>query len=108
MYAIIQESGGQRKVQTGDEILVDLISDGAAAPGQQIVFDRVLVVGEVGGNATLGTPYVKGASVSADVVESLVLGEKIDVIHQRPKKTWKKKIGHRQKYTKVRVTAIKA
>lgn len=106
MYAIIEESGGQRTVATGDEILIDLVNSGGAAVGQAVTFEKVLVVGEVGGGAKIGQPYVAGASVKAEVVDPLVLGEKIDIHKQRPKKAYRKKQGHRQQYTLVKVTAI--
>lgn len=106
MYAIIEESGSQRKVLSGEEFLTDLVSEGKAAAGQKITFDKVLVVGEVGGEAKLGQPYVAGASVAAEVVEPVVLGEKVHIQKFRDKKTWQKKTGHRQQYTKVKVTAI--
>jgi large subunit ribosomal protein L21 len=106
MYAIIDEGGGQRKLAQGDEFLTDLRDAGEAKAGSTIVFDKVLLVGDVGGGAKIGTPYVPGAKVTCEVVESLVKGEKIDVHHFREKKAWKKKTGHRQPYTKVKVTSI--
>jgi large subunit ribosomal protein L21 len=108
MYAIIEESGSQRKVTQGDQILVDLLSEGNAKPGDPIHFERVLVVGDIGGDAKLGHPYVAGASVTAEVVEPLVKGEKLDIWHFREKKAWQRKQGHRQRYTLLKVTAIKA
>lgn len=107
MYAIIEESGSQRKVVQGDEILIDLEKSGEAKPGDTITFDKVLVVGELGGSAKLGKPYVQGASVTAEVVDPLVKGVKIDVWRFREKKAWQRKQGHRQKYTMVKVTQIK-
>ena len=106
MYAIIDESGAQRTVAQGDEFLVDLIGEGRAQVGQAVTFDRVLVVGETGGAAKVGRPYVPGATVTAEVVEPLVLGEKLDIHKFRPKKAYKKKTGHRQQYTLVKVSAI--
>lgn len=106
MYAIIEESGGQRIVAQGDEILVDLLDSGQAAVGKSVSFDKVLVIGETGGAAKVGQPYVAGASVKAEVVTPLVLGEKIDIHKYRPKKAYKKKQGHRQRYTLVKVSAI--
>ncbi|MBM4107643.1 MAG: 50S ribosomal protein L21 [Phycisphaerae bacterium] len=108
MYAIIEESGGQRKVEQGQEFLMDLLSDGAAKPGDTVTFDKVLVVGEAGGKAKVGLPYVPGASVTAQVVEPVVKGQKIHVWTFREKKTWQKKRGHRQQYTGVKVTGIVA
>jgi len=106
MYAIIEESGGQRTVAQGDEILVDLLNGGEAAVGQAVTFDKVLVVGEFGGGAKIGQPYIAGASVKAEVLDPLVLGDKIDIHKQRPKKANRKKQGHRQRYTLVKVSAI--
>lgn len=106
MYAIIEESGGQRRVVAGEEILVDLMEDGGAKPGQAVKFDKVLIVGEAGGSAKIGQPYVAGATVTGEVVEPLVQGVKVHIQKFREKKTWKKKTGHRQTYTRVKVTAI--
>lgn len=106
MYAIIEESGGQRKVVQGDDILIDLVDGGEAKAGQAVKFDRVLVIGEQGGEATLGRPYVAGASVTAEIVEPEVKGDKVHIYKIRPKKDSKRKTGHRQRYTRVRVTAI--
>jgi large subunit ribosomal protein L21 len=106
MYAIIEESGGQRKVMQGEEILVNLMDGGEIAKGQKVTFDKVLVVGEVGGDAKLGQPYVPGASVSAEVTEPVVMGEKLDIQYFSTKKAFQKKIGHRQRFTQVKVTAI--
>jgi large subunit ribosomal protein L21 len=106
MYAIIEDSGSQRKVTQGEEILVDLLESGNLEAGKTVTFDKVLVVGEVGGSAKLGQPYVKGAKVTGEVVESVVMGDKIYVQKFREKKTWRKKTGHRQRYTLVKVTSI--
>jgi large subunit ribosomal protein L21 len=104
MYAIIEESGGQRKVQQGDEIVIDLIDGGAAASGKAITLDRVLLLG--GDSTKLGTPYVRGASVTAEVIDPVVKGEKLEIQKFRTKKGYRVHTGHRQRYTKVRITAI--
>jgi large subunit ribosomal protein L21 len=108
MYAIIQDSGSQRIVREGDVVLIDLLNGGEAAPGQTITFDKVLLVGRDGGQATIGQPYVSGATVSGEVVEPVVMGEKLTIQKFRPKKTFRKKTGHRQRYTKVRITGLPA
>ncbi len=105
MYAIIEESGGQRKVVQGDEILVDLIGGGTATVGQAVTFDKVLLVG--GDAGKIGKPYVAGASVSAEIVEPTVKGEKLTIQKFRTKKNYRRRTGHRQAYTKVRITGIK-
>lgn len=108
MYAIIHESGGQRKVQQGDVFLTDLLDGGQAKPGQAVSFDRVLMIGSGDGSAKIGTPLVAKAVVSAEVVEPVVLGEKLTIQKFRTKKAFKKKTGHRQRFTSVRVTSISA
>lgn len=106
MYAIIEESGGQRKVTEGEEILIDLYKGGEAATGEAITFDKVLVVGPVGGEAKIGRPYVAGASVTAEVVEPLFKGEKVFIHKFKPKTGYRRKTGHRQRYTRVKITGI--
>ena len=106
MYAIIEESGGQRRVEQGEVILVDLIDEGGAEAGKGITFDRVLVVGPEGGSAKVGTPYVSGATVRGEIVEPVVMGDKIHIYKFRPKKGYQRKTGHRQRYTSVKITAI--
>ena len=106
MYAIIEESGGQRKVTEGEEILIDLYKGGEAASGETITFDRVLVVGPVGGDAKIGAPYVAGASVTAEVVEPEVVGDKLHIYKFKPKTGYRRKTGHRQHYTRVKITGI--
>ena len=108
MYAIIEESGSQRRVQKGDEFLIDLWREGEAQVGASMFFEKVLVVGTLGGDTKMGAPYVASAKVSAEVVEPMVKGEKVHIQKFREKKTWKKKTGHRQRYTLVKVTEITA
>ncbi|MEO1008119.1 MAG: 50S ribosomal protein L21 [Planctomycetota bacterium] len=107
MYAIIEESGGQRKVAEGEEILIDLVEGGEIEKGKAITFDKVLVIGEAGGGAKVGTPFVDGASVAAEVVEPVSKGEKIFIYKYKPKKFYRRKTGHRQRYTKVKITGLK-
>ncbi len=110
MYAIIEESGGQRKVCEGDEILIDLYQSGEADAGSAIEFDKVLLVGDESdaGKAKIGRPYVEGASVAGEIIEPLVKGEKIHIYKFKAKKGYKRKTGHRQRYTAVKITSIKA
>lgn len=106
MYAIIEESGGQRKVVQGDEILIDLLEGGQTQAGGTISFDKVLLVG--GDAARIGAPYVAGASVTAEIIEPVVMGEKLVIQKFRTKKNYRRRTGHRQRFTRVRVTAINA
>lgn len=105
-YAIIEESGGQRKVQQGDAILIDLVNQGEAKEGDTITIDKVLVVGEPGGSAKIGTPYVPGASVTLKITEPVVKGDKVVIRKFRSKNTYERKTGHRQCYTGATVESI--
>ena len=80
-------------------ILVDLYQGGEANAGDAISYDKVLVIGDEGGSAKVGTPYVGGATVSAEVVDPRVMGEKLYIYKFKPKKTYRRKTGHRQQYT---------
>lgn len=106
MYAIIEESGGQRKVTEGETVFIDLYEQGGAEVGAAVTFDKVLVIGEEGGTARIGTPFVEGASVTAEVVDPAVKGDKVTIHKFRPKKGYKRKTGHRQRFTRVKITAI--
>lgn len=106
MYAIIEESGGQRKVTEGEEILIDLYKGGEAAEGEAISFDKVLIVGEIGGDAKIGQPYVEGAAVKGEITDPMFKGEKLYIHKFKPKTGYSRKTGHRQRYTKVKITAI--
>ncbi len=106
MYAIIQEGGGQRLVRKDDVVLFDLIDEGNTAKGKSVTFDKVLVIGDGKSVAKIGTPLVGGATVTVEVVEPLVKGEKIFIHKYRRRKGYRRKTGHRQTYTKVRITAI--
>lgn len=107
MYAIIEEGGGQRKVAEGTRILIDLVGGGLGAPGDPVTFDKVLIIGEPGGPAKIGQPYIDGAVVKAEIIEPVVKGEKLYIHKLRPKKHYRRKTGHRQRYTAVKVTSIK-
>ncbi|HUW83070.1 MAG TPA: 50S ribosomal protein L21 [Phycisphaerae bacterium] len=102
MYAIIEDSGRQYKVQQGDAIEVDLRP---VEQGQQTIeFDRVLMVGGTD-QAKVGTPVVEGAKVVAQLAGE-VKGRKLDVIKFRRRKGYRVKIGHRQRYLRVTVSDI--
>ena len=107
MYAIIEEGGGQRKVAKDQVILIDLIDGGEAKVGKTVEFKNVLVLGDGKSAAKIGQPYVAGASVVGEVVEALVKGDKIHIHKYRRRKGYRRKTGHRQAYTQVKITAIK-
>jgi large subunit ribosomal protein L21 len=102
MYAIIAADGRQYKVQSGDEIQVDL-RDGAQI-GDTVTFDQVLLVSGEGG-VKVGKPTVAGASVAAEVLGD-EKGEKVYIQKMRRRKNFRKRTGHRQSYTRVRIGAI--
>lgn len=104
MYAIIDDAGKQYKVTSGDRIRIDRPT-GEPKP-QTITFDRVLLVGGEG-NARVGAPTVAGATVEAEVID-WVKGKKIDIQKYKRRKGYHRKMGHRQQYLEVKVTAIKA
>ena len=105
MYAVIEDSGTQIKVAPGDVIDIDLRDLGAKK--KKIKFDRVLVVGDDQGDsaASIGTPYVDGASVTAEVLEE-IKGQKIDVIKFKRRKGYRRKTGHRQRYLRIKIEKI--
>ncbi|CAN5608910.1 50S ribosomal protein L21 [soil metagenome] len=101
MYAIIEEGGRQFKVTSGDVIRIDRPFD---EKSKDVKFDRVLLfAGE--GSPKLGAPILAGATVSADVIRE-AKGPKIDIQKYKRRKGYHKKIGHRQKYTEVKITGI--
>lgn len=103
MYAIIETGGKQYKVQAGDVVFIEKLE---AEENTDIVFEKVVAVcGDDGIKA--GAPYVDGASVSAKVLKN-GKAKKITVFTYKPKKNEKRKLGHRQPYTKVEIGEIKA
>jgi len=103
MYAIIETGGKQYRVKEGDQIKIEKIN---AADGTQVTFDKVLVLGE-GADVKVGTPYVEGAAVFANVIET-GKNEKVIIFKYKAKKDYRKKQGHRQPYTMVEITGISA
>jgi large subunit ribosomal protein L21 len=102
MYAIIAADGRQYKVSTGDEIQLDL-RDGAQE-GDSVTFDNVLLVSGDGG-VKVGKPKVAGATVAAEVVGQ-EMGDKLYIQKMRRRKNFRRRTGHRQMYTRVRIGAI--
>src|SRR5437773_872223 len=102
MYAIISADGRQYRVNTGDEIQVDL-REGANA-GDAVTFDQVLLVSGADG-VKVGKPTVAGASVAAEVLAQ-EQGDKIYIQKMRRRKNFRRRTGHRQKYTRVKIGAI--
>ena len=101
MFAVIKTGGKQYKVQEGDVLFIEKLN---AADGDEVVFDEVLALSD-GDSFVVGTPVVSGSSVKATVIKN-GKGKKIEVFKYKPKKNEKKKIGHRQPYTKVEITRV--
>ena len=103
MYAIIETGGKQYKVEAGDVIYIEKLDVEADA---EVTFDKVIAIGSDDG-IKVGAPYVEGASVSAKAVKN-GKAKKIVVFTYKPKKNAKRKMGHRQPYTKVEISSINA
>ncbi len=102
MYAIIETGGKQYQVKEGDILFIEKLDVEAESA---ITFDKVIAVDNDG--LKVGAPYVKGATVDATVIKN-GKSKKITVFTYKPKKSEKRKKGHRQPYTQVKIEAIKA
>ena len=101
MKSVIVTGGKQYTVSEGDVLFIEKLN---AEAESTVKFDQVLAVLD-GENSKVGTPVVEGASVEAKVVKNCK-GKKITILRYKAKKNEKKKIGHRQPYTKVEITKI--
>ena len=101
MYAIIKTGGKQYRVQQGDEFRVEKLD---AKVGDKVVFDEVVAVG--GDKFIAGTPLVDGYVVNAEVLEQ-GKGDKVIIYKYKAKKDYRRKNGHRQPFTLVKVTGIR-
>ena len=101
MYAVIDACGRQYKVAEGDLVFVEKLE---ANEGEKVTFDQVLLVSD-DGKVKVGTPTVKGAKVEATVVKQ-GKAKKIVVFKYKAKKNERKKQGHRQPYTQVKIEKI--
>jgi len=101
MYAIISEGGRQFKVEEGQELDIDYRD---LIAGDAVTFDRVLAYRN-DEEFKVGTPVVKGAKVTAEVL-SVTQGPKLVVQKARRRKNYRRKTGHRQLYTRVKINKI--
>ncbi len=104
MYAIIAVGGKQLKVHEGDTIRVERLP---GEVGEAITFDEVLLVNNNDGSLTLGEPTVEGATVTGDIVGH-GRGKKIVIFKHKRRKNYRRKQGHRQDYTSLKITGIDA
>jgi large subunit ribosomal protein L21 len=100
-YAVIRSGGKQYRVAEGDTVQVELLTGN---PGDKVKFDDVLMIG--GDAPKFGAPQVKGASVEGEIVQQ-GRGPKLIVFKFRKRKRSRRKAGHRQSFTAVRITGVK-
>jgi large subunit ribosomal protein L21 len=102
MYAIVEIAGQQFKVEAGNELFVNRLPQ---AKDSSVEFDKVLLL-ENEGKVKVGTPYVKGAVVTATVLDDSVRADKVIVFKKLRRKGFQKLNGHRQKLSKIKIDAI--
>lgn len=103
MYAVIESGGKQHRVEEGEILQLEKLD---AAAGDKVEFDKVLMVGE-GDSVKIGTPYVEGGKVTAEILKQ-GRGKKIHIIKFNRRKNYRKQQGHRQWFTEVKIVGIKA
>jgi len=101
MHAVIKTGGKQYRVAEGDVLKIETL---AGEPGDAVNFDQVLAVGD-GADIKIGTPVVDGAKVEGQILDQ-TRGEKIIVFKKKRRQNYRRKAGHRQNLTVVRVTGI--
>ena len=106
-FAVIQTGGKQYKVSKGSLVSIEKIigKENQYKAGDKLVFDKVLLVDD-GKDTTIGTPYIKGAKVDAEIVE-IGRARKILVVKYKQKSRYLRRNGHRQPFFKVKITGIK-
>ncbi|ACV69466.1 50S ribosomal protein L21 [Desulfohalobium retbaense] len=103
MYAIVATGGKQYRVKEGMEIDVEKLR---AEPGDEIALDNVLLLGQ-DDDVKIGTPYLENAKVTCEVVKH-DRGDKVIIFKHKRRKDYRRKTGHRQDYTRLKVTAIQS
>lgn len=104
MFAVIKTGGKQYIVREGQELKVELLDTEAGKP---IAFDALLVADDEGKSVRVGAPTVSGAVVSATVVEH-GRADKVLVVKYKPKVRYRRHVGHRQPFTKLKIEKISA
>lgn len=103
MYAVIKTGGKQYRVAEGDVLRVEKLD---VAEGGSVDFDQVLMVGS-GDDVKVGAPVVTGSTVSAEVVRH-GQGDKVIGVKFRRRKNYRRTFGHRQRFTEIKITGIRA
>ena len=104
MYAVLATGGKQYKVQENDLLDIERI---VGDVGSEITFSEIVAVGEEGGELKAGTPTIEGANVKAEIIDQY-RGKKLIVFKMKKRKGYRRKKGHRQEITRVRISAISA
>lgn len=104
MYAVLSSGGKQYRVEAGTTLMLERLDGAPGEAGARVTFDRVLLIGD-GDDVTIGTPTVAGASVSATVLGE-ALGPKLVIFKFKQKVKYRRRTGHRQHMTQVRIDAI--
>ena len=103
MYVIVEINGQQFKAEEGKKLFVHHIQN--AESGAVVEFDKVLLV-DNNGSVTIGSPTVSGAKIVAEIISPLVKGEKIIVFHKKRRKGSRKRNGHRQYFTELKINEV--
>lgn len=101
MYAVIESGGKQHRVEPGEVVKLEKLD---AEEGASVDFDKVMLIGNEG-DVKIGTPYVEGGKVSAEVV-SHGRHDKVTIVKMRRRKHYRRQGGHRQWFTAVKITDI--
>ena len=102
MYAVFASGGKQHRVQVDTLIDVEKLD---APVGEEVTLSEILVIGDSNGNVQVGTPYLENAAVVGEVVQQ-AKNKKIVVFKSKRRKGYKRKLGHRQQFTRLRITEI--
>lgn len=104
MYAVIKTGGKQYKVKEGETLKVEKLD---AEPGKTVDLEVLMVADEGGKDVKVGTPTLDGAKVTAKVLEQ-GRAKKVEVVKYKPKSRYTRRNGHRQPFTKIEISSIKA
>lgn len=103
MYAVFASGGKQHRVQVDTLIDVEKLD---APVGEEVTLSEILAIGDGNGNVQVGTPYLENAAVVGEVVQQ-AKDKKIVVFKSKRRKGYKRKLGHRQQFTRLRITEIR-
>ncbi|MDO8569764.1 MAG: 50S ribosomal protein L21 [bacterium] len=105
LYAVFATGGKQYRVAVGDKVKIEKLGENYKE-GDRLIFDKVLLVDDGATEATIGTPFIKGAEVRA-TLDKISRYKTIDVIKYKQKSRYFKKYGHRQPYFEIKIDSIK-